>query len=127
MEKQKKRLRIDVIKKIERLTELMSRTEGASVKEICTATNFSSRTFYRHLLKLEKLGFIIESKQDENLPTNSKRYYIKNAKQRKTLAVKLTASENYILEDLLNSEKQRTETEQSLYEKLSKAVLNKKN
>lgn len=119
--KGKKLTRIDVIQTLEKIQECLLHSEGATVKEICHKVNCTPRTFYRYIQKFKNLGITVSTKQDRDLLTSGKRYFIKSEKKEKLISVNLTSSEKLVLEDLLKIRNFRTESEQRLHEKLLNA------
>lgn len=74
--KDSRNIRIDVQVKLKKMMDMMQRPQGASVKEICSEIDCSSKSFYRHLDKLLQMDVPYETKPDPNGATNSVRYFL---------------------------------------------------
>lgn len=102
MEDLSRSTRIDVQVKLKRMVELMQRSQGATVREICDELNCNPKTFYRHLDKLLQLDIPYEIKPDPEGATNSVRYYI-SEKTKFCSDVALSSTEKALFKLMLQS------------------------
>lgn len=114
--------RVDVIIQLQKMIDMMSRAQGASVKEICRELEVNERTFYRRKDDLEKMDVPLISKGDPDAATSGKRWYIKT-RNTQISSIFLTPAEKMLLRKMLSSRTNSTEMEQNLVEKINKFLL----
>ena len=118
--------RIDVILQTQRIIEMFSRAQGASVKEVCRELEINERTFYRRIDDLTKMDIPITNKGDPDAATNGKRWYIVEG-YKNEVRLFLTPAEKMLLRQLVYKATPANEIEKSLSDKINKAVLHDTN
>ncbi len=94
-------MRIDAETSLFDIIDLMRRSQGASVQEICTTLGCQRTTFYRYQDKLNAFGIPYYNKDDYNGNTSSKRWYIDEEEYKRTLPVRLDHVERMMLRTIL--------------------------
>lgn len=114
--------RIDVILQTQRIIEMFSRAQGASVKEVCKELEINERTFYRRKDDLEKMDVPLICKGDPDAATNGKRWYIQQGYENE-VRLFLTPAEKMLLRTLIYNKNPGTNIEKELSDKINKAIL----
>ena len=118
--------RIDVIVQTNRIIEMFSRAQGASVKEVCRELEINERTFYRRIDDLEKMDIPLFTKADPDAATSGKRWYVQDGYQNE-VRLFLTPAEKMLLRQLVYKAFPGNQIEKSLSEKINEAVLHDAN
>lgn len=118
--------RIDVIVQTQRIIEMFSRAQGASVKEVCNELQINERTFYRRLDDLEKMDIPITNKLDPNANTSGKRWYLVDG-YKNEVKLFLTPAEKMLLRQMVFKAVPGNAIEKSLSEKINQAILHDAN
>lgn len=115
--------RIDVIVQLQKMIEMMSRSQGASIKEICNELECNERTFYRRKDDLLKMEIPLFCRGDPDAATSGKRWYIDKNYDQEPVTIFLTPAEKILLRKLIYKKSYSSEMEQKLCDKINKAVL----
>lgn len=94
-------MRVDAESSLYEIIDLMRRTQGTSVQEVCTTLGCQRNTFYRYLKRLEAFKIPIQQKDDYHGNTNSQRWYIDEKDAPRALPLKLDPVERMLLRTLL--------------------------
>jgi len=95
-------------KKAERvplLIEMLARSGGANMNEICETLRISRQMVYKYLEEIESLHIPITQKDDYNGPTNSKRWFIPEDDYFRSYMIHLSPQERILLRSLLNNDR----------------------